>query len=447
MIRAISLLAVAALLSCDGCQDRREAAVKKQKRAPLRLWHTFNTEETRTLNSLLGRIHKAHPLLSVQPTVIPFAQAQNAFRRAAGKCTEGAPDVFRSELPWIGEFVSRGLIRPVPSHGAGESGYLPVAREAARYQGRRWILPASLDCLALLHNRALVPKPPQTLDGLIQTARQLTVDKAGRKAGDALFSSAQAVRWGFYVRADAYWFLPFLWAQGGRLLDPAAGSVYIHQPPAVAALQLYRDLIHLHRVAPPRPSPSNDYEEMMRRFGQGEVAMIVNGPWATSALLSMPAFKDASKLGIAPFPRGSTGKAAAPLSGHGFVVSRCARDQPAAWRLAQALSGLEAQVSFAKNNSLLPALEAAYHQPALRDNRLISEFKSALALSRARPHHPAMARIFDDFTPAVQAALQGDATPQEALAAVARAWSIILRPDKTGASGSHPEPGEKAAPP
>lgn len=421
---AVALLATLVALSQTGC-PRDEPP---PRRGPvLNLWHTFNPQETRTLNGIVRRLQRRHGW-RVQPTVIPFARAQNKFRRAAQRCGAGAPDVFRAELPWVAEFVSKGLIRPVPDKAPSPAGYLAQARAASVYRGKRWVLPASVDCLALLYNRTYVAEPPGTVGAFVTEARRQTVDREGRTALDPRFDAATTRRWGFYVRTEAYWFVPFLWASGGRLLEPDEGVVHIDAPEAVAALTLYRDLIRKHRVAPPRPSPSNDYEDQMRRFGAGEVAMIVNGPWATSALLASPAFAaDPRQLGVAPFPRGADGKPAAPMSGHGYVVSRCAKDPRAAWALARALAQRDAQLQFARKNALLPALASLYDAPAIRRNRFVKGFRRALRASRARPQHPAIARIFDDFNPAVQAAVIGDATPREALAGVARAWRKLLR--------------------
>jgi len=407
---------------------------------PLTLWHTFNTDETPTLNRVLAAVKARRPNLAVQATVIPFARAQNELRRAGTSCGEGAPDLFRAELPWVAELVSRGLVHPVPEGLMDESGYLPGARQAARYKGRRWMLPASLDCLALLHNRALIPEPPATMASLLNMARRTTLDSAGKRGDQPGFSPAKARRWGFYVRGEAYWFLPFLWAEGGGLFDPNTLQVQINSAPSQRALARYADLMRKEHAAPTNTSPSDDYQEMTQLFGTGKVAMIINGPWSISALLREPAFADPRQLGIAPFPRGPGGEEFAPFSGHGFMVSKCAKDPRAAWELAAALAGMEAQVRFARENHLLPALRAAYHQPGVRDDPLVSGFAEALKSTRGRPRHPAMARIFDDFTPAIQAVLQGDAEPAEALDGVARAWRRLLGP-ATVAPDASPDRG------
>jgi arabinogalactan oligomer/maltooligosaccharide transport system substrate-binding protein len=301
----------------------------------------------------------------------------------------------------------------------------PAAGAGASYAGRRWALPISLDCLALFYDRHQVSRPPASLDELEAAARRATVDASGRHPGDPGFDPARISRWGFFVRADAYWFLPFLWASGGELMDPHAGRVFIDEPTAVGALRRYRDLIKPHQVAPPRPSPSNDYEEQMRRFAEGELAMMVNGPWATAALLARPGFAP-GRLGLAPFPGARSGAPASPLSGHGYVVSSCARAPAAAWKLAEALGGVEAQARFAGANSLPPARASAYARPEARTNPFLAGFRTALEAARPRPQHPAIARNYDDFNPAVQAVLLGDASPEEALAGVARAWRRLL---------------------
>jgi arabinogalactan oligomer/maltooligosaccharide transport system substrate-binding protein len=345
------------------------------------LWHTFNPEEAETLGALLGRTP-----LRVQAVVVPFPRAFNTFRESVASGT-GCPDVFRAEQPWVPALDALGLLDR---------------------QGGRLSLPHSLDGLALLYNRALVSHPPATLEELEKTAAAATTPG----------------HYGFFVRGDAYWFLPFLYGAGGDLLDFDRHEVYVDSPTAVAALGRYRALL---AFAPP-PS-ANDYQEQQRRFGAGEVAMILNGPWAVSELLRAPAFAEhPERLGIARLP-------APPVSGHAFVVPRCAADKAAAWALAEWLSSAEAQAEWASRNGLVPSDPAVATQ-----NPVVAAFRAALAQGRRRPAHPAAVDIFDDFTPAVQAVLRGDAEPAEALAGVARAWRRLVGPARSGTAAAKEGP-------
>jgi arabinogalactan oligomer / maltooligosaccharide transport system substrate-binding protein len=338
---APTLSYIALLVHFSGCG--KPAAENK-----LLLWHTFNAEETETLGRILPP--------GVQSVVVPFPRAFNTFRESVSSGT-GCPDVFRAEQVWIPAL--RDLIEPRT-------------------------FPHSIDGLALIYNRDLVPTPPATMEQLKEVAAAATREG----------------RYGFFVRGDAYWFLPFLYGMG-------ADFASLDSPEAVRALAFYRSLL------PYSPPPSsNDYQEQERRFGAGQVAMIINGPWSIAELRRAPAFKDhPDRLGIAPLW-------ATPISGHAYVVPHCARDKAAAFALAERLASPQAQAELARRNGLVPA----DHSVAVEN-----PFRAALKNGRPRPQHPASVYIFDDFHPAVQAVLRGDAEPREALEGVARAWRRLLR--------------------
>ena len=90
--------------------DCSQKTKKTQKQISLILWHTFNREETTTLNKIILHVSRTEKDLRIQSTVIPFTRAQNEFRKAVKICSPGAPDLFRAELPWIAEFVEKGLM-------------------------------------------------------------------------------------------------------------------------------------------------------------------------------------------------------------------------------------------------------------------------------------------------------------------------------------------------
>jgi len=61
------------------------------------------------------------------------------------------------------------------------------------------------------------------------------------------------------------------------------------------------------------------------------------------------------------------------------------------------------------------------------ENPIILGFRDQLEVAQNRPVIPEGGLIFVDFTPNLQAALNGSKTPQEALDATAQAWADLLR--------------------
>jgi len=125
---------------------------------------------------------------------------------------------------------------------------------------------------------------------------------------------------------------------------------------------------------------------------------------------------------VAPFPPGPDGRPAAPLGGQVFVVPACAGDPDAAWRLARDLTAPALQAQWGRAFGIVPTTE----QAVAGAGELAGGFRRALATARPLPRHPASPELFDDLTPAVRAVVAGDATADEALAGVTRAWTRVL---------------------
>src|SRR5262249_7522509 len=149
----------------------------------------------------------------------------------------------------------------------------------------------------------------------------------------------------------------------------------IDRPPAVRALELYRSLL---QYAPP-PAIGSDYEDQERRFGAGEIAMILNGPWSIRELERGVAFSGhPERLGVSPLWAGD-------LSGHGFVVRRCFRDPARAWALAERWAAPAAQAEMAERAGIVPA-----DPSVLVEDPRARAFRAALVRARPRPAHPSM---------------------------------------------------------
>lgn len=379
----------------------------------LSFWHTFNADETLTLEQILKDFKQEYPHISVELQQVPFSDALNKYKTVAQ--AGQAPDVFRSEISWTTELASLGYLMSLDAFldDAAQQDFLPASLRYAKYKGHIWGVPQVTDCLALFYNKQMVGEPPKTLDELVSIGKQLT---------------SPGQQYGFFYRGDPYWYTPFVWAFGGELIDSDTLEVKIAEPPAVAALQFLKDLREKHKIVPDSVDFANDYDNMMIGFKNGEYAMIMNGPWSTADALKGPEFTNPDNLGITRIPAGAGGFGS-PTGGHNYVVSSTTEKLFAAWDLVNFLSRPEYQAKFALQNNLLPTRESTYQLPAVQSNRIIQDFKYVLDAANTRPVIPQSGALFIDLKPAYQAALLNEKTPQAALNEVKKAWQNLLETD------------------
>ena len=144
------------------------------------------------------------------------------------------------------------------------------------------------------------------------------------------------------MRADGYWFIPFLRAQGTDLAG--AGAPGLAAPAAEHALARFAALFG--DIAAPPPPAGIEAREEARRFDRGEIGVLITGPWAVPDL-ALPATIVAS-----PLP-------GAPRGGQLLAVPRCASRPADGWALAAALTGVEVQVELARRFATVPTRTAA----------------------------------------------------------------------------------------
>ena len=383
------------LLLFASCSDPTPHSVGPR----VRLWHAFSPLETEALNEFLGTYSPA-----VESTLLPFSRAQHIVRDTLD-AGEDCPDLVRIDATWLPGLARRKLIHSVPK-GVQARAWLPEAAAFASFGPIEYGFPQAIDGLALIYDPKRIAAagaewPPQTINDLIAVAHRLTIDGT----------------YGMSVRVDGYWFVAFLRAWGGDVLDPAAAILGVDAPVAATALTRFAALFGPGGVAPPPPAPGREASTTARRFRDGEVAIVVDGPWAVAELRG-----GGGDLAVAPFPKDPVGRPAAPLGGALFVVPKCAADPDAAWQLARALTDPELQASWSQRLGVVPTTEAGL----AKAGPFAQQFRVALQQARPLPRHPVSAEMFDDLTPAVTAVVAGDASAEQALAGVARAWTRLL---------------------
>lgn len=380
-------------------------------------WDTSDaTNEAPAFQDLIAAFQTQHPKIKVNYVNVPFGEAQNKFKTAA-QSGSGAPDVIRSEVAWTPEFASLGYLQALDGTRALDKpeDFLPVPAASVKFDGKTYAVPQVTDSLALLYNKDLLKKaghdqPPTTMDEL----KQVALDVKQKAGAD-----------GFGVNVQGYFLLPFIYGEGGDLLDVAGKKVTVDSPQAQAAVGRVQDLVKSGAAA--KPTIQDSYANVQTAFKDGKVAMIFNGPWSVADDLTGKAFKDKENLGVATVPTGGSGKSGAPVGGHGYAVYAGSKSLDASYEFVRFMASAESQAKIAGKLGLLPARTSAYTDPQVTANTMVGQFKPVVEAAHERPWIPEGGQLFTPLDQAYAKIMSGQAAADAALKGVADEYRKLLQ--------------------
>ncbi|PZD95880.1 ABC transporter substrate-binding protein [Paenibacillus sambharensis] len=400
-------IALIAMLVLAGCTEQADRPVT------LTFWTTTQSAETEFFANRIAQFQQEHPNIKVEIAEVPFNSATNQFKTAIlGNQTI---DIFRADNSWIPEYADLGILYPLTAvAGTGDlESYIDSAIRSAQYQGIQYGLPTVMEAPALLYNKRLLKEAgfeqaPQTMEEMLAAAKAVTSKD----------------RYGLFLTDDSYFALPYLWAFGGgtmtddRQIEIASDN----------SRQAFEFMISLRQkgVTQPYPDFSDGYNNMMRDFKDGKAAMIINGPWAVSDILSGTEFQNPDNLGIAPVPKGPGGQGS-PVGGHSLVVSKYSEHPQESYELIRYLTNTESQLIQSQMLKTLPTQKSAYEDAVLATDPIIQGFKAQLDAAKARPAIPEGAQMFTDFTPNLSAMLLELQTVDEGVRKIEDSWKKLLK--------------------
>ncbi|MDK1474063.1 extracellular solute-binding protein [Streptomyces sp. 549] len=415
-VAASTVLAVTASLGVAACGTESGGADLTEISGKVTWWDTSGGAEAPFFNQLVAAFEKKYPKIDVTYVNVDFFEAQAAYLKAVQTGT-GVPDVLRADVGWMAGFVEDGHLADLTGTPAlgGEDDFLETTTAGVTFDDRTYGVPQVTDPLALLYNKRLleeagVSRVPATWKELKEAA--LTVKRETGADGLAL-------------NTDAYFSLPFLHGEQTDLIDPDVSTISIAGPDALRGVSTAADLVS--SGAARKPPEKDAYGAMQTAFKRGEVAMVINGPWATADVFEGKEFEDQRNLGIAPVPAGSSGKAGSPTGGHNLVVSQSSADIEAAQVFVGFMTAPEQQESAAVELGLLPTRKTAYSKRVLSDP-VRNSFYFAHTKSVPRRSIPESAALFAAYEPHWTAILRGEQTPQEGLTETAEKWKDDLLP-------------------
>ncbi|MDV5145131.1 extracellular solute-binding protein [Streptomyces sp. SBC-4] len=378
-------------------------------------WDTSNVgSEDKVFKKVAEDFKKKHPKVTVKYVNVPFGEAQNKFKNAA-QSGSGAPDVIRSEVAWTPEFADLGYLAPLDKTAALKNAddFLEQAAASTKYNGKTYAVPQVIDSMGIFYNKKIFKdagvEVPKTIDEL-KTVSAKIKEKTGKT--------------GLYLRGDdPYWFLSFLYGEGGNLVDAEQKKITIGDEPGVKALKVVKDLVDSKAAI---TDATNGWDNMQAAFKDGKVAMMINGPWAVADTHAGKEFTDKANLGIAPVPAGSAGQGA-PQGGHNLAVYAGSKNLDASYAFAEYMTSAETQATVAKELSLLPTRQSVYIKSDVATNEVITFFKPVVEKAVQRPWIPEGGSLFEPVKVEYTKVLTGQTAPDAGAKAIADAYRKLLK--------------------
>ena len=233
--------------------------------------------------------------------------------------------------------------------------------ETRVYEGKTYSVQLSANAAALFYRKDLLDKaglkPPRTVDDLVKAAKMLTVDTNG---------DGQIDVWGFAEGVarplpQLHRFLyPLIWSAGGDVVGKD-GKATFNSLAGVRAVQLFVDMVKVHKVIPPDVAGLS-WEERVQGFMAGKYAMVVEGMHRYQSIQTSPNVR--GKVEVAHMPSWD-GVKPAPTTAIGWDIGipASAKNKQAAWKFIAHCLSEEAQVLNARVAGAVPARPSFVKDP------------------------------------------------------------------------------------
>ncbi|MFF5858148.1 extracellular solute-binding protein [Streptomyces sp. NPDC012751] len=335
--------------------------------------------------------------VSVEHRSVPGASLVPQVLRQASSRT--LPDLLMLDNPDVQQIARTGALTPLDRFGVDSDGFTPGILSAGSYRGKVYGLAPTVSTVALFYNKDMLAEAgvavPRTWDELKKAAAKLT----------------RPGRYGMAVDANptfegTWQFLPFLWSNGGD-------ETRLDTPEAAQALRLWVDLLKSGSMS--KSVLNWTQADVHDQFVAGRTAMMVNGPWRIAAMNK----EERLHWGVVPLPVRRPGQTLiTPLGGEVWTVpnsSSPARQAKAA-RVLACLNDPSHMLATARQYFTVPSRSAVASRYAQQVPSMAA-FVESVERARART-----VRLGDKWPQAatgiytaVQAALTGEQTPEEAL--------------------------------
>ncbi len=365
------------------------------------LWHSYRGAEAEGLARAARLLEREDPGLQIE--LLALLNDQINAKITAAVPRHNGPDLVIFGHDRIGEWVRLGILEAVTAPGRGV--YLDPTLGPLEQDGTLYGLPLAFKSLVLFFNTRLVRAAPRTTDELVATARRATDPRRG------VFGLV-------YESQNVYHTVPWITGFGGSLFGPRGPRLATAEH--ARGFGFARSLAALPGAMPADPTGAL----VVDLFNRGKAAMVINGPWFVGDI----AERIPVRLGTLPVVS-ATGKPARPfLTIEAVMMTTNVRDRQAALAVAQGLTAGPAAMARAIVGRQPVAWSAAWNDPRVADDAVLSVFRRQLDATVPMSSDPRMSSVWEPAARALRKVMRGDAEPLAALRTADRQVASILTP-------------------
>jgi multiple sugar transport system substrate-binding protein len=233
------------------------------------------------------------------------------------------------------------------------------AMDAFRFNDTLTCLPQNISSLVVYYNKDMFqeagvafPKEGWKWDDMVETAKKLTKDSDG---------DGQAEVYGLGIEASLIRVAPFVWSNGGELVDDDEQPTHftLDTPEAQVALERFLQLHVTDKVTPSDEEVEAEDDET--RFQNGRMAMVLSSRRAT------PTFRTIQKFDwdIAALPQHA--EQAGILHSDAYCLTKASDNKDAAWSFMEYALGPEGAPVVAESGRTVPSLKSVAESDAFLD--------------------------------------------------------------------------------
>ncbi|MBI2506137.1 MAG: extracellular solute-binding protein [Candidatus Latescibacteria bacterium] len=334
------------------------------------------------------------------------------------------PDIIRVHHKYSVEFGQLGglyALESFPDFPQVAERFFPNVLEQVEYQGKHYGLPITMLPFILAVNQSILDKYqlqiPRTWEEMKAMGPVL------KERGIHTFTMPGGVN-----LDTAYRFLPLLYKAGGRVFDQGWTRATFNGPAGLAALNFLMEMKQAGFF--PSASAAYAFDDNAAHWCTEKAALSIEGPWWQDVVLGNYKF-DTAKLVLAPVPGPAQPVEPNPprtlLDVVMVAITGYTRVPQQAWTVLKALN-VEDPVWGVPDPAMggIPAHQAAY-APGVQSKYIgLEVLAQAGRNGLGWPGHPGITEIQRTIADAVNMALTGTLSPQEALDAAAEEVDEIL---------------------